>query len=114
VASVARRAIAIPAICVTAPQPEGSDSSPKNPAKRNESKLGRLAGCVRLPCWLSPNIQFPSLDVDLELTIPHLAVELCEPTTKGGKFVVREGLDPLLKIVDFVHAASVRSRSAVE
>ena len=57
--------------------------------------------------FFSKLIKLSHCDVVLKLTVPHRPIELLEPRTKLGQFLLGEGLDLLLKLLDLAHAATL-------
>jgi len=71
---------------------------------RGDSQLGVLAGCMIAESTFGEGIEFPSLDIRLELTIPCLSIKGGKPLPKRRKLVGRKFLHFALNLFYSVHA----------
>lgn len=78
---------------------------PRSPGPRNDSQLGRPPGKVIPQGAICQSIQFPGLDVGLELPVPCFGVKLCEPIPQCRQFLGRKLPDLVFDAFHLTHVA---------
>src|SRR5713226_7948588 len=72
---------------------EACGNSPRNRARRNDSKLSRCARSMSLQCIFGEGVELAGGDIRFQLTIPGFGVKSHEPLAKRRKLVRGECLN---------------------